>query len=124
MADNVLDVAGIETAYGLSQVLFGVSLSVAPGEMVTLMGRNGMGKTTLIAQLCGQLTPDSGRIRFAGRDITALPMYRRGLLGLARSFQITSLFLGLSVLDNVALATQAHAGHSFRFWRNARTESE
>jgi branched-chain amino acid transport system ATP-binding protein len=70
------------------------------------------------------LTPDSGRIRFDGHDITALPMYRRSRLGLARSFQITSLFLDLSVLDNVALAVQAHAGHSFRFWRDARQEAE
>src|SRR5476651_708839 len=81
------------------------------------------GKTTLIAQLSGQLTPDSGRIHFAGNDITQLPMYRRSALGLARSFQITSLFLDLSVLDNVALAVQAQAGHSFHFWRNARSEA-
>ena len=70
------------------------------------------------------MTPDAGRIRFAGHDITALPMHERSALGLARSFQITSLFLDLSVLDNVALAVQAHAGHSFRFWRNARSEAE
>ena len=76
----------------------------------------------MIAQLSGQLTPDSGRIRFDGRDITALPMHKRSARGLARSFQITSLFLDLSVLDNVALAVQAHAGHSFHFWRDARTE--
>ncbi|MFY9687406.1 MAG: ABC transporter ATP-binding protein, partial [Pseudolabrys sp.] len=85
---------------------------------------NGAGKTTLIAQLSGQLTPDSGRIQFSGSDITALPMPARSALGLARSFQITSLFLDLSVLDNVALAVQAHAGHSFHFWRDARGEAE
>jgi branched-chain amino acid transport system ATP-binding protein len=101
-----------------------LSLSVASGELHAVIGPNGAGKTTLIAQLCGQLTPDSGVIRFAGREITALPMYRRGLLGLARSFQITSLFLDLSVLDNVALAAQAQAGHSFHFWRDARREPE
>ena len=96
------------------------SLSVAAGELHAVIGPNGAGKTTLIAQLGGQLVPDTGRIRFAGNDITALPMHRRSRLGLARSFQITSLFLDLSVLDNVALAVQAHAGHSFRFWRDAR----
>jgi len=100
-----------------------LSLGVAAGELHAVIGPNGAGKTTLISQLAGQLTPDSGRIHFEGRDITALPMYRRSSLGLARSFQITSLFLDLSVLDNVALAVQAHAGHSFRFWRNARSEA-
>jgi len=70
------------------------------------------------------LTPESGRILFEGADITTLPMHKRSTLGLARSFQITSLFLDLSVLDNVALAVQAHAGHSFRFWRDARREPE
>jgi branched-chain amino acid transport system ATP-binding protein len=100
-----------------------VILSVARGEVHAVIGPNGAGKTTLIAQLSGQLRPDNGRIYFEGRDITALPAYRRSLIGLARSFQITSLFLDLSVLDNVALAVQAHAGHSFRFWRNARLET-
>jgi len=99
-------------------------LNVAAGELHAVIGPNGAGKTTLIAQLSGQLIPDSGSIHFAGDDITTLPMYRRSALGLARSFQITSLFLDLSVLDNVALAVQAHAGHSFRFWRNARAEPD
>jgi branched-chain amino acid transport system ATP-binding protein len=101
-----------------------LTLTVAGGELHAVIGPNGAGKTTLIAQLSGQLTPDAGHVRFAGNDITQLPMHRRSALGLARSFQITSLFLDLSVLDNVALAVQAHAGHSFRFWRNARSESE
>jgi branched-chain amino acid transport system ATP-binding protein len=100
-----------------------LTLAVAAGELHAVIGPNGAGKTTLISQLGGQLRPDSGRIRFAGSDITALPMYRRSQMGLARSFQITSLFLDLSVLDNVALAVQAHAGHSFHFWRNARRET-
>ena len=101
-----------------------LSLSVAAGDLHAIIGPNGAGKTTLISQLSGQLMPDTGRIHFAGHDITGLPMYRRSRLGLARSFQITSLFLDLSVLDNVALAVQAHAGHSFRFWRDARSEPE
>ena len=99
-------------------------LDIVDGELHAIIGPNGAGKTTLIAQLSGQLWPDSGRIYFAGNDITAVPMYARSALGLARSFQITSLFLDLSVLDNVALAVQAHAGHSFHFWRNARREPE
>jgi branched-chain amino acid transport system ATP-binding protein len=100
-----------------------VVLSVEAGELHAIIGPNGAGKTTLIAQLGGQLVPDTGRISFAGNDITALPTYRRSRLGLARSFQITSLFLDLSVLDNVALAVQAHAGHSFHFWRDVRLEA-
>jgi branched-chain amino acid transport system ATP-binding protein len=100
-----------------------LTLDVVAGELHAVIGPNGAGKTTLISQLGGQLAPDSGRIRFAGSDVTALPMYRRSRLGLARSFQITSLFLDLSVLDNVALAVQAHAGHSFYFWRDARLET-
>jgi branched-chain amino acid transport system ATP-binding protein len=98
--------------------------SIPEGELRAVIGPNGAGKTTLIAQLSGQLVPDSGRIYFGGSDITDVSMPSRSLLGLARSFQITSLFLDLSVLDNVALAVQAHAGHSFHFWRNARREPE
>src|ERR1019366_5376068 len=74
------------------------------------------------SQLTGQLMPNSGSIRFAGRDITRLPAWRRNALGLARSFQITSLLPDFSAADNVALAAQAHDGHSFRFWGNARKE--
>ncbi|HZL62212.1 MAG TPA: ATP-binding cassette domain-containing protein, partial [Pseudolabrys sp.] len=72
-SDNVLDVAGIETCYGLSQVLFGVSLTIAPGEMVTLMGRNGMGKTTTVRSILGLTPARAGTIRFAGREIRGLP---------------------------------------------------
>ena len=101
-----------------------LSLSIPEGELHAVIGPNGAGKTTLIAQLSGQLVPNSGRIFFGGSDITGVSMPSRSLLGLARSFQITSLFLDLSVLDNVALAVQAHAGHSFHFWRSARREPE
>jgi branched-chain amino acid transport system ATP-binding protein len=101
-----------------------LSLSVNEGELHAVIGPNGAGKTTLIAQLSGQTLPDHGHIRFAQTEITHLPSYQRSRLGLARSFQITSLFPDLSVLDNVALAVQAHAGHSFKFWRNARSIPE
>ena len=124
MPEIVLQASALEKRYGGLRAVSGVSLEVHRDEVHAVIGPNGAGKTTLIAQLSGQLTPDSGRIQFAGTDITALPMPARSALGLARSFQITSLFLDLSVLDNVALAVQAHAGHSFRFWRSARHESE
>jgi branched-chain amino acid transport system ATP-binding protein len=97
-----------------------VSLDVATGELHAIIGPNGAGKTTLISQLIGQLLPHSGTIRLAGRDITRVPVYRRSALGLARSFQITSLLPDFTAIDNVALAAQARDGHSFHFWRNAR----
>ena len=118
----MLQVEGLAKRFGGIVATDNLSLDVAQGEVHAIIGPNGAGKTTLIAQLSGQLRADSGRIRFAGDDITALPPHKRSLLGLARSFQITSLFLDLSVLDNVALAVQAHAGHSFHFWRNARKD--
>jgi branched-chain amino acid transport system ATP-binding protein len=101
-----------------------ISLALSRGELHALIGPNGAGKTTLIAQLTGEIAPDGGRIRFDANDVTALPVHRRSQIGLARSFQIASLFLEFTALDNVALAVQAHAGHSFRFWRAARREPE
>jgi branched-chain amino acid transport system ATP-binding protein len=100
-----------------------VSLDVAEGELHAIIGPNGAGKTTLISQLTGHLTPHSGSIFLAGRDITHLAAWRRSALGLARSFQITSLLTDFTAADNVALAAQAHDGHSFSFWRKARNES-
>jgi branched-chain amino acid transport system ATP-binding protein len=99
-----------------------VSLDVERGELHAIIGPNGAGKTTLISQLTGHLSPNAGSISLAGRDITNLRAYRRSALGLARSFQITSLLLDLTAADNVALAAQAHHGHSFRFWADARKE--
>ncbi|MCD6076170.1 MAG: branched-chain amino acid transporter substrate-binding protein [Ramlibacter sp.] len=92
------------------------SLEVGEGELVAVIGPNGAGKTTLIAQLSGELAPDEGRILFAGRDVTRLPVHARAAMGLARSFQITSIFPELTVLQNVALAVQVRSGHSMRFW--------
>jgi branched-chain amino acid transport system ATP-binding protein len=102
----------------------GISLEVPVGELHAVIGPNGAGKSTLIGQLAGEISPEKGQILFNGRDITRLPTHRRSALGLARSFQITSLFLDFTVLDNVALAVQAHAGHSFRFWQPARNEAK
>ena len=124
MSEPLLQVGHLAKRFGGIVATDDVAFNVEKGELHAVIGPNGAGKTTLIAQLSGQLRPDSGRVRFAGNDITALPVHRRSALGLARSFQITSLFLDLSVLDNVALAVQAHAGHSFRFWRNARSEKD
>ncbi len=123
MADALLRVTALAKRFGGIVATDDVAFGVPDGELHAVIGPNGAGKTTLIAQLSGQLMADSGRIHFAGVDITRAPAWRRSHLGLARSFQITSLFLDHSVLDNVALAVQAHRGHSFHFWRNARLEA-
>jgi branched-chain amino acid transport system ATP-binding protein len=123
VAEALLHIEDLTKRFGGVVASDRISLDVSPGELHAIIGPNGAGKTTLIGQITGEIAPNMGRIRFDGRDITALPTYRRSALGLARSFQITSLFLDFNALDNVALAVQAHAGHSFRFWRAARTES-
>ncbi len=120
---TLLEVGHLAKRFGGIVATDDVSFAIPQGELHALIGPNGAGKTTLIAQLSGAIFADSGTIQFAGADITRLPMQKRSHIGLARSFQITSLFLDMSVLDNVALAVQAHAGHSFSFWRNARAEA-
>ena len=124
MADALLKIEGLTKRFGGVIASDDIVLDISAGELHAIIGPNGAGKTTLIGQLSGELEPDSGRVHFDGQDVTALPVYQRSALGLARSFQITSLFLDFSALDNVALAVQAHAGHSFHFWRDAREESE
>ncbi|MBN8964612.1 MAG: ABC transporter ATP-binding protein [Rhizobiales bacterium] len=123
MADALLRIQGLTRRFGGVVASDGVCLDVAPGELHAVIGPNGAGKTTLIGQLAGEIAPQDGTIHFDGHDITALPVHRRSLMGLARSFQITSLFPHFTALQNVALAVQAHAGHSFRFWRGARGEA-
>jgi branched-chain amino acid transport system ATP-binding protein len=122
--EPLLQIDGLTKRFGGVVAGDGITLDVRPGELHAIIGPNGAGKTTLIGQLTGEIVPDAGRIVFAGRDITAFPVHSRSALGLARSFQITSLFLDFTALDNVALAVQAHAGHSFRFWQDARGEAE
>lgn len=122
MAEALLEIRGLVKRFGGLVATDQVSLKIEAGELHAIIGPNGAGKTTLIAQLAGELEPDEGAIVFAGEDITPLPTVARSARGLARSFQITSIFREFTVLDNVALAVQAHAGHSFRFWRPARAD--
>ena len=122
LADPLLRVENLVRRFGGITATDNLSLDVAGGELHAIIGPNGAGKTTLISQLTGQLLPNSGSIRFAGQEITRMPSYRRSALGLARSFQITSLLPDFIALDNVALAAQAHDGHSFYFWGSARKE--
>ena len=123
MADALLKVEHLRKHYGGLAVTNNVSLDVQPGEIHALIGPNGAGKTTLIHQITGTVMPDAGRVVFAGNDITRLSLPRRIHAGLARSFQITSIIAGFSVLENVALAAQGQSGSSFRFFRAAAGET-
>lgn len=122
MPDPLLELRGLSKNFGALIVTADVSLTVLPGEIHAIIGPNGAGKTTLIHQISGTLRPDRGTIRFAGQDVTALPFERRARLGLARSFQITSIVPGFTALENVALAVQARSGSSFRFLRPVANE--
>jgi branched-chain amino acid transport system ATP-binding protein len=122
VAEALLRVDNLVRRFGGVIATDHVSLEISRGELHAIIGPNGAGKTTLISQLTGHLVPHGGSIYLGGRDITGLPAYRRSVLGLARSFQITSLLLDFTAADNVALAAQARDGHSFRFFRNARKE--
>ena len=113
----------LRKSFGSLVVTDDVTLDVAPGEMHAIIGPNGAGKTTLIDQVSGLTAPDDGSILFAGADITALPPQARALRGLARSFQITSILPAFTVLENVALAVQARAGSSLRFFGRAAAET-
>ena len=124
MAEALLAVRRLTKVFGGLVATNRVDLDVRSGETHAVIGPNGAGKTTLIAQLAGELSADEGTIGFDGRDVTRLSAPARSRLGLARSFQVTSVFREFSALDNVALAVQAHAGHSFRFWRPARNERD
>ena len=119
MAEPLLSTDRLVKRFGGLLATDSVSIDVRPGEIHALIGPNGAGKTTLVSQLTGNLRPDAGTIHFAGRDVTRLPTHARVRLGLARSFQITSVLREFTALDNVALAVQAHAGHSFRFLADA-----
>ncbi|OJX68045.1 ABC transporter ATP-binding protein [Magnetospirillum sp. 64-120] len=119
MTEPLLHTKGLVKRFGGVVATNHVDLQVERGHLHALIGPNGAGKSTLIGQLSGEMAPDAGRIHFDGHDVTGLHVHRRARLGLARSFQITSIFKTFSVLANVTLAVQAHQGHSFRFWRPA-----
>ena len=123
MPEPLLRLEGLRKNFGSLVVTDDVTLDVMPGEMHAIIGPNGAGKTTLINQLSGIIRPDEGKILFAGADITALPPQERALRGLSRSFQITSILPGFSVLENVALAVQAREGSSLRFIGRAADET-
>ena len=115
----ILQVQNLNKSFGGISASSDLNLEVAEGQVHAIVGPNGAGKTTLIALLCGMLKPDSGNIIFNGKNITKARAYRRAHIGLARSFQITSVILPMTVLENVMLAVQSLSGHSFRFWSSA-----
>jgi branched-chain amino acid transport system ATP-binding protein len=119
MSEFLLEIEHLRKAFGALVATDDVTLRIRKGETHALIGPNGAGKTTLVGQLTGELIPNAGRIVFNGRDITSLSTAQRARLGLARSFQITSIFDSFTAEDNVALAVQATEPHSFRFWRPA-----
>jgi branched-chain amino acid transport system ATP-binding protein len=114
-APALLELDGIETAYGHSKVLYGVSLTVAPGEMVTLMGRNGMGKTTTVRSIMGLTPAFAGSIRLDGREIRALPSYRVAQLGVGLVPEGRQVFANLSARENL-IATAANRGGAADPW--------
>jgi len=122
MSEILLETKKLKKSFGALLATDGVDFEVREGETHAVIGPNGAGKTTFIKQLSGELRPDTGSVRFAGEDVTRLPSQKRSRRGLARSFQITSIYRDFSTLDNVALAVQAHSGHSFRFWKPARKD--
>ena len=109
MSEPILAVDGLETCYGLSQVLFGVSFAIAPGEMVTLMGRNGMGKTTTVRSIMGLTPARAGRVHFSGAEIRGLPSYKVAQLGLGLVPEGRQIFPNLTVRENL-VATAAGQG--------------
>ena len=118
----MLELKGLSKRFGGVIATDGVALDVKPGEVHALIGPNGAGKTTLVAQIAGDLASDGGAIVFRGADVTRAPQHQRVRAGLARSYQVTSIFRRFSVLDNLALAVQARSGSSFSFWRPVASE--
>jgi branched-chain amino acid transport system ATP-binding protein len=119
----ILSLRDLHKSYGALKVTDGVTLDILPGEVHAIIGPNGAGKTTLIGEITGEVALDAGTVTFAGEDVTRQPVHVRALKGLSRSFQITQILPGFTVLENVATAAQAHDGSSFRFFRPAGAEA-
>jgi branched-chain amino acid transport system ATP-binding protein len=123
VTEAVLQLEKVRKKFGALVVTDDLTIDILPNELHAVIGPNGAGKTTLINQMSGLIAPDAGRILFAGRDITGLPAHVRAGLGLARSFQVSSILPGFSALENVALAVQARTGSSFRVLGRADAEA-
>ncbi|WP_127113945.1 ABC transporter ATP-binding protein [Shimia sediminis] len=117
MTDPILDIRGISKSFGALKASNNITLDLHPGEIHALIGPNGAGKSTLIKQVAGGLTPDSGTVHFAGQDVTPLSTAARAQLGMGRTFQISSLAMEFTVLQNVVLGALGRRGDVFRFFR-------
>ncbi len=120
---NALELRGVTRLFGALAALIDVSLTVRPGERRGVLGSNGAGKTTLFNCITGDFPPTSGTIRFFGEDVTAFPPFERIRRGLRRTYQISALFPGLSVLDNVYLACRGVSRGRFSFVRPRRNDA-
>ena len=118
---NALELRGVTRMFGALVALNDVTLSIRPGERRAVLGSNGAGKTTLFNAITGDFPPNSGTIRFFGEDITDFPPYERIRRGLRRTYQISALFTGLSVIDNVYLACRGVSRGRFSCCGRART---
>jgi len=120
LTDNrtpVLEVKGLCKSFGGLQAVRDVTFRVMPGDRKAIIGPNGAGKTTMFNLITGIITASSGQVLLFGRDVTTWPSHRRTTMGMARTFQITSLFPRLTVLDNVVLAIQGLRRSKFVMWR-------
>jgi branched-chain amino acid transport system ATP-binding protein len=122
----LLETEALTKRFGGLTAVSDVALSVAPGEIRAIIGPNGAGKTTLVGMLCGRVAPTAGRIRYQGRDITGVPAWRRLIDGIVYTFQVTSIFKGLSCYENVALPAQRRImlGTKDKFFLNEGKISE
>jgi branched-chain amino acid transport system ATP-binding protein len=118
----MLELQRLNKSFGALAVTQNLDLTVSEGELRAIIGPNGAGKTSLLAQIAGELAPDSGQIILRGENITSLSTPARCRAGIGRTYQISSVLRGFSTLDNVRLALQAHDGHSYRFFRDARRD--
>jgi len=116
----VLEIRNLCKSYGGLEVLAGVHLEIREGELHALIGSNGAGKTTLFDTICGFIKPSRGSIRFLGQEITSLPAFKRAPLGIGRTFQITTLFRSISVLDNLRLTLESLPATRLPFLKSAR----
>lgn len=124
MAEAILRTVQLTKRFGGLNAVDHVDFDLTEGELVAVIGPNGAGKTTFVNLLAGALRPDTGDVIYAGTPISSRPVHARAMSGITRSFQISSIFPDLTVLENVMIAAQAHAGHSFKFWKPVHTETQ
>ncbi len=124
MEKAVLEIKNLKKSFGGLTAIDNISFNIYENSVTAIVGPNGAGKTTLLSQIAGEIKSDSGYIKFFKKDITSLPPFNHANIGIARSFQITSLFPELNVLENTAMAVQAHNGHSFQFFKPAKADND